>query len=101
MFEYLLKTFGSKPKSSELALFLDGNIYRQNTIEAAQYNALVVGFNGIMSPVCEFCLTCPCGHCDWSDSALEQLAKLFNGETRVANDTPHGEGIDRVMTRNC
>ena len=44
MFEYLLKTFGSKPKSSELALFLDGNIYRQNTIEAAQYNALVVGF---------------------------------------------------------
>ena len=47
MFEYLLKTFGSKPKSSELALFLDGNIYRQNTIEAAQYNALVVGFNGI------------------------------------------------------
>jgi hypothetical protein len=53
MFEYLLKTFGSKPKSSELALFLDGNIYRQNTIEAAQYYALVVGFNGIMSPVCE------------------------------------------------
>jgi hypothetical protein len=52
MFEYLLKTFGSKPKSSELALFLDGNIHRQNTIEAAQYNALVVGFNGIMSPLC-------------------------------------------------
>jgi hypothetical protein len=31
---------------------------------------------------------------------LEQFAKLLDGESGVANDAAHGEGIDRVVTRN-
>ena len=30
----------------------------------------------------------------------QQLAKLLDRESSIANDTAHGDGIDRVVTRN-
>jgi hypothetical protein len=32
---------------------------------------------------------------------IEKLAELLNRETGIANNTAKGEGVDRVVTKNC
>src|SRR4051812_39873382 len=35
-----------------------------------------------------------------TESALQQLAELIGRQSRVANDTTHGEGVHRVVSRD-